>query len=61
MDFTFLEMTKLFYNYAVIYKDKTTITKLTLHKKIDAELGSLLKEYERLAGKSYDTKRTEET
>ncbi|EMY79439.1 hypothetical protein LEP1GSC060_2504 [Leptospira weilii serovar Ranarum str. ICFT] len=61
LDFTFLEMTKLFYNYAVIYKDKTTITKLTLHKKIDAELGSLLKEYERLAGKSYDTKRTEET
>lgn len=54
-------MAKLLYNYAVIYKDKLTITKLTLHKKIDTELASLTKEYERLAGKPYDTKRTEET
>ncbi|EQA60403.1 hypothetical protein [Leptospira alexanderi] len=61
LEFAFLEMTKLFYNYAVIYKDKSTITKLTLHKKLDAELGSLTKEYERLSGKPYETKRTEET
>ncbi|EMN89992.1 hypothetical protein [Leptospira weilii] len=61
LEFAFLEMTKLFYNYAVIYKDKFTITKLTLHKKLDAELGSLTTEYERLSGKPYETKRTEET
>ncbi|AXX15070.1 MULTISPECIES: hypothetical protein [Leptospira] len=61
LEFAFLEMTKLFYNYAVIYKDKSTITKLTLHKKLDAELGSLTKEYERLSGKPYETKRMEET
>lgn len=61
LEFAFLEMAKLLYNYAVIYKDKLTITKLTLHKKIDTELASLTKEYERLAGKPYDTKRTEET
>ncbi|EMF82761.1 hypothetical protein LEP1GSC188_2840 [Leptospira weilii serovar Topaz str. LT2116] len=61
LEFAFLEMTKLFYNYAVIYKDKFTITKLTLHKKLDAELGSLTKEYERLSGKPYETKRMEET
>ncbi|XDD50658.1 hypothetical protein AB3N59_02295 [Leptospira sp. WS92.C1] len=60
LDFVFLEMTKMLYNYAVIYKDKATITKLTLHKKIDTELGSLMKEYERLAGKAYETTRMEE-
>ncbi|MGJ4754110.1 hypothetical protein [Leptospira kmetyi] len=60
LDFVFLEMAKLLYNYAVIYKDKSTITKLTLHKKIDTELGSLMKEYERLAGKPYETTRSEE-
>ncbi|TGK34964.1 hypothetical protein EHQ12_11730 [Leptospira gomenensis] len=60
LDFVFLEMAKLLYNYAVIYKDKFTITKLTLHKKIDTELNSLMKEYERLAGKSYETTRSEE-
>ncbi|MDO6395394.1 hypothetical protein Q4554_15050 [Leptospira santarosai] len=61
LEFAFLEMTKLFYNYAVIYKDKFTITKLTLHKKLDSELGSLTTEYERLSGKPYESKRTEET
>ncbi|TGL74463.1 hypothetical protein [Leptospira yasudae] len=61
LDFVFLEMAKLLYNYAVIYKDKFTITKLTLHKKIDAELSSLMKEYERLAGKAYETTRMEES
>ncbi|WP_061205436.1 hypothetical protein [Leptospira santarosai] len=61
LEFAFLEMTKLFYNYAVIYKDKFTITKLTLHKKLDSELGSLTNEYERLSGKPYESKRTEET
>ncbi|MBM9501439.1 hypothetical protein JWG44_14385 [Leptospira sp. 201903071] len=60
LDFTFLEMAKLLYNYAVIYKDKPTITKLTLHKKIDTELTALMKEYERLAGKEYETTRMEE-
>ncbi|MBM9578242.1 hypothetical protein JWG45_13880 [Leptospira sp. 201903070] len=60
LDFVFLEMAKLLYNYAVIYKDKPTITKLTLHKKIDTELTSLMKEYERLAGKEYETTRMEE-
>ncbi|MDV6234426.1 hypothetical protein CH379_002140 [Leptospira ellisii] len=60
LDFVFLEMAKLLYNYAVIYKDKFTITKLTLHKKIDTELNSLMKEYERLAGKPYETTRSEE-
>ncbi|AOP32847.1 hypothetical protein A0128_02550 [Leptospira tipperaryensis] len=60
LDFVFLEMAKLLYNYAVIYKDKPTITKLTLHKKIDTELTALMKEYERLAGKEYETTRMEE-
>ncbi|PJZ53748.1 hypothetical protein [Leptospira adleri] len=60
LDFVFLEMAKLLYNYSVIYKDKATITKLTLHKKIETELSALMKEYERLAGKEYETTRMEE-
>ncbi|RHX91731.1 hypothetical protein [Leptospira stimsonii] len=60
LEFVFLEMSKLLYNYSVIYKDKATITKLTLHKKIETELSALMKEYERLAGKEYETTRMEE-
>lgn len=60
LEFVFLEMAKLLYNYSVIYKDKATITKLTLHKKIETELSALMKEYERLAGKEYETTRMEE-
>ncbi|MBE7413191.1 MAG: hypothetical protein L6Q54_13950 [Leptospiraceae bacterium] len=50
----FTEMTKLLYNYAIIYKDTATTQKLTAHKKIEADLARAKTEYERLAGKPFE-------
>jgi len=50
----FMEMTKLLFNYAVIYKDAGTTQKLTAHKKIEADLTRAKTEYERLAGKPFE-------
>lgn len=44
----FIQFTKYLYNYAVIFKDPTTTSKLTAHRKIEQELIKLNKEYERL-------------
>ncbi|XDD47547.1 hypothetical protein AB3N60_05525 [Leptospira sp. WS39.C2] len=44
----FIQFTKYLYNYAVIFKDPTTTSKLTAHRKIEQELVKLNKEYERL-------------
>lgn len=44
----FMQFTKYLYNYAVIFKDPTTTSKLTAHRKIEQELIKLNKEYERL-------------
>ena len=51
----FVTMAKLLYNYAIIFKDKLTTNKLTLNRKIEADLQSLNSEYERLTGKPFDT------
>lgn len=44
----FIQFTKYLYNYAVIFKDPNTTTKLTAHRKIEQELIKLNSEYERL-------------
>ncbi|MCE9500023.1 MAG: hypothetical protein K8R21_05940 [Leptospira sp.] len=54
---TFFEMTKLLYNYAIIYKDATTTSKLTMHKRIDADLEKLYSEYERLSGTPFNSEK----
>jgi len=53
----FIQMAKLLYNYAVIFKDKATTSKLTMNRKIEEELKELSREYERLTGKPFDTAR----
>ncbi|PJE00907.1 MAG: hypothetical protein CK427_12530 [Leptospira sp.] len=50
----FVSMAKLLYNYAIIFKDKLTTNKLTLNRKIEADLQALNSEYERLTGKPFD-------
>ncbi|TGK07483.1 hypothetical protein EHO59_05110 [Leptospira semungkisensis] len=54
LEYVFVDMAQLLFNYAVIYKDKFTVNKLTAHRKIDAELVALRTEYERLSGKTFD-------
>ncbi|TGK17926.1 hypothetical protein EHO61_10685 [Leptospira fluminis] len=54
LEYVFVDMAQLLFNYAVIYKDKFTVNKLTVHRKIDAELKALRAEYERLSGKPFD-------
>ncbi|EMY68952.1 hypothetical protein [Leptospira vanthielii] len=49
----FIQFTKYLYNYAVIFKDPTTTSKLTAHRKIEQELIKLNKEYERLTYSSF--------
>ncbi|EQA35252.1 hypothetical protein LEP1GSC047_1870 [Leptospira inadai serovar Lyme str. 10] len=53
LEYVFVDMAQLLFNYAVIYKDKFTVNKLTAHRKIDAELKALRDEYERLSGKPF--------
>lgn len=48
-----LQFTKYLYNYAVIFKDSNTTTKLTAHKKIEQELAKLNSEYERLTNSNF--------
>ncbi|MFB5651078.1 hypothetical protein ACE5IS_10565 [Leptospira wolffii] len=55
MEYVFVDMAQLLFNYAVIYKDKFTVNKLTAHRKIDVELQALKSEYERLSGKPFDS------
>jgi hypothetical protein len=52
----FVIMAKILYNYAIIFKDKSTTAKLTLNRKIEGDLHTLNSEYERLTGKPFDTK-----
>ncbi|TGK01339.1 hypothetical protein EHQ53_08450 [Leptospira langatensis] len=54
LEYVFVDMAQLLFNYAVIYKDKFTVNKLTAHRKLDAELTALKAEYERLSGKTFD-------
>ncbi|WP_411823220.1 hypothetical protein [Leptospira sp. 'Mane'] len=49
------QFTKYLYNYAVIFKDLQTTTKLTAHRKIEQELIKLHKEYERLTYSSFNS------
>ncbi|MCC5815613.1 MAG: hypothetical protein JJT78_12725 [Leptospira sp.] len=55
----FINMAKLLFNYAVIFKDKTTTQKLTQNRRIEEELASLNHEYERLTGRPYDKSKLE--
>ncbi|MDF3821026.1 hypothetical protein P3G55_14030 [Leptospira sp. 96542] len=48
------QLTKYLYNYAVIFKDPNTTSKLTAHRKIEQELIKLNREYERLTYSSFD-------
>lgn len=48
------ELTKLLYNYAVIFKDNNTTSRLTAHKKLEADVDKLLVDYERMTGKPFD-------
>jgi hypothetical protein len=50
------EMTKLMFNYAVIFKDKTITQELLAHKKTESDLKKLLVEYKRLTGKDFHEK-----
>ncbi|WP_246051868.1 hypothetical protein [Leptospira idonii] len=50
----FIQFTKYLYNYAVIFKDPQTTSKLTAHRKIENELIKLHKEYERLTYSSFN-------
>ncbi len=47
------EMTRIMFNYSVIFKDATVLAKLSQGSKIDADLQKLTLEYERLTGKQY--------
>ncbi|MCW7494460.1 hypothetical protein ND861_17570 [Leptospira sp. 2 VSF19] len=49
----FIQFTKYLYNYAVIFKDQATTSKLTAHRKLEQELIKLNKEYERLTYSSF--------
>lgn len=55
----FINMAKLLYNYALIFKDKTTTHRLTQNKKIEDDLAKLNIEFERLTGKPYDVSKLE--
>lgn len=46
----FFEMTKLLYNYSVIFKDKTITKELAAYNQIQSELSKLYKDYQRLTG-----------
>ncbi|MCB1190978.1 MAG: hypothetical protein H7A23_18875 [Leptospiraceae bacterium] len=48
------ELTRLLYNYAVIFKDSNTTSRLTAHKKLETEVDKLLVDYERMTGKPFD-------
>ncbi|TGL85995.1 hypothetical protein EHQ68_09515 [Leptospira congkakensis] len=50
----FIQFTKYLYNYAVIFKDQATTSKLTAHRKIEQELIKLNKEYERLTYSTFN-------
>ncbi|WCL50408.1 hypothetical protein [Leptospira sp. GIMC2001] len=50
----FITMSKLLFNYAVIFKDKLTTSKLTQNRRLEDELQQLNKEYERLTGKGFE-------
>ncbi|TGM81445.1 hypothetical protein EHR01_01165 [Leptospira mtsangambouensis] len=50
----FIQFTKYLYNYAVIFKDPATTSKLTAHRKIEQELIKLNKEYERLTYSTFN-------
>lgn len=52
----FNEMAKILINYAVIFKDKATMAKLTLNKKLDGELEKYYIEYKRLTGSAFNEK-----
>ncbi|PJZ71366.1 hypothetical protein CH373_02385 [Leptospira perolatii] len=54
LEYAFVDMAQLLFNYAVIYKDKFTVNKLTAHRKLDVELRALKGEYERLSGKTFE-------
>jgi hypothetical protein len=47
------EMTRIMFNYSVIFKDATVLAKLSQGSKIDSDLQKLYLEYERLTGKPY--------
>ncbi len=47
------DMTRLLYNYSVIFKDNAILTKLNQGTKIEADLQKLYAEYERLTSKPY--------
>ena len=47
------EMTRLLYNYAVIFKDASLLAKLGQSAKNEAELQKLYSDYERLTSKPY--------
>ncbi len=51
----FLQFTKYLYNYAVIFKDPLTTQKLTAHKKVEQDLITLNKEYERLTNSTFSS------
>lgn len=55
----FINMAKLLYNYALIFKDKTTTFKLTQNKRIEDDLAKLNLEFERLTGKPFDVSKLE--
>jgi hypothetical protein len=52
----FKEMTKLMFNYSVIFKDKSITQDLLAHKKIESDLKKLYIEYKRLTNKDYHEK-----
>jgi len=47
------ELTKMLYNYAVLFRDEGILSMFENHKKVEAELNKLYIEYERLAGKPF--------
>lgn len=55
------EMTRYLYNYAVIFKDANTVNKLSMHKKVEAELDRLYQDYERINGKKFIRKESDDS
>lgn len=53
------ELTKYMYNYAILFKDKSTTSRLFSNRKIETELDRLHLEYERLTGTPFQKIKTE--
>ncbi|MCB1158717.1 MAG: hypothetical protein KDK45_14540, partial [Leptospiraceae bacterium] len=52
----FTELTRLLFNYSVIFKDRTITGQLTAHKKIEEELKKMYVDYKRLTGQDFQLK-----